>query len=68
MIDNFIILFMKKYLVKVKSLRWYDTGYIVEADSADEAKELYNIGDIEYDDYDCTDQSEVTDVEEYYED
>lgn len=58
---------MKKYLVKVKSLRWYDTGYIVEADSADEARELYDIGDVEYDDYDCTDQSEVTGVEEYYE-
>ena len=37
------------------------------ANSVDEAKELYDIGDIEYDDYDCTDQSEVTGVEEYYE-
>lgn len=54
---------MKKYLVEVKSLRWYNTGYIIEADSEDEARELYDIGDIEYDNYDCTDESEVTNVE-----
>lgn len=59
-----------KYLVKVNTLEWHDVAYIIEANSEDEAKELVEEGggDIEYDDYDCTDQFEVTSVEECYED
>lgn len=56
-----------KYLVKVKTLEWHDVAYTIEANSEDEAKELVEKGegDPEYDDYDCTDQFEVTSVEEY---
>ena len=56
-----------KYFVKVKTLEWHDVGYIIEADSEEEARELVEQGegDFEYDDYDCTDQFEVVDIKEY---
>ena len=56
-----------KYLVRVKALEWFDMGYTVEAESEEEAKELVESGegDLEYDDYDCTDQFDVISVEKY---
>ena len=56
-----------KYLVKTHCLEWHDIGYIVEADSEEEARELLETGegDLEYDDYDCTDHSEIIDIKKY---
>ena len=56
-----------KYFVRVKALEWHDLGYIIEANSKEEAKELVESGegDLDYDDYDCTDQFEVTNIKEY---
>ena len=55
-----------KYLVKTHCLEWHYLGYIVEADSEEEARELLETGegDLEYDDYDCTDHSEIISIKE----
>ena len=56
-----------KYLIKTYCLERHYLGYIVEADSEEEARELLETGegDLEYDDYDCTDHSEIIDIKEY---
>lgn len=56
-----------KYYVKVKSLEWHNLLYSVEAESEDEAKDLIETGegDLEYDEYDYTDQFDVKSVKLY---
>lgn len=57
-----------KYLVKTHCLEWHNIGFIVEADSEEEAKELVAEeveGDVYYDDFDTTDQIDIESVEEY---
>ena len=56
-----------KYLVKTYCLEWHDVGYIVEADSEEEARKLAEEmeGDIYYDTYDITDQIDIKSVEEF---
>ena len=58
-----------KYYVKVKSLEWHDLLYSIEAESENEAKDLIENGegDLEYDDYDCTDQFDIVEIKEKYE-
>lgn len=55
-----------KYLVKTHCLEWHYLGYIIEAESEEEARELLETGegDLEYDDYDCTDHSEIISIKE----
>ena len=57
-----------KYLVRTHCLEWHNVGYVVEANSKREARELvedYQEGDIYYDNYDTTDQIEIETVEPY---
>lgn len=56
-----------KYLVRTHCLEWHNIGYIVEADSEEEAKELVGEceGDIYYDNYDTTEQVDIESVENY---
>lgn len=57
-----------KYLVKTHCLERHNIGFIVEADSEEEAKELVAEeveGDVYYDDFDTTDQIDIESVEEY---
>lgn len=57
-----------KYLVRTHCLEWHNIGYIVEADSEEEARELVeeeSEGDIYYDNYDTTDQVDIESVESY---
>jgi len=56
-----------KYLVRTHCLEWHNVGYIVEANSEEEARELVEDGegDFYYDDFDVTDQIDVESVEEY---
>jgi hypothetical protein len=56
-----------KYLVRTHCLEWHSIGYIVEADSKEEASELAEEleGDIYYDNYDTVEQIDVESVEEY---
>ena len=56
-----------KYLVKTHCLEWHNIGYIVEADSEEEARELTEEfeGDTYYDDYDSTEQVVIESVENY---
>ena len=56
-----------KYLVRTHCLEWHDIGYIVEADSEEEARELTQEmeGDIYYDNYDTTDQVDIGEIEPY---
>ena len=57
-----------KYLIKTNCLERYNIGYIVEADSEEEAVELLlseRDGDIFYNYYDCTDQIDIKSVEPY---
>lgn len=57
---------MNKYLIKVQALEWHDLAFIIEAESEEEALMLLDQGegDLEYDDYNCTDKSEVISVKE----
>jgi len=56
------------YKVKTHELCWYNCCYIVEADSEEEARDLIESGDcnnnIEYCDYDTTDQVNIESIEE----
>jgi len=56
-----------KYLVHTHCLEWHNIGYIVEADSEEEARELTKEmeGDIYYDNYDITDQIDIGEIEPY---
>ena len=55
-----------KYRVRTHELCWYNYCYTVEADSEEEARELVESGnaDLEYSDYDTTDQIDIESVEE----
>lgn len=55
-----------KYRVRTHELCWYNYCYTVEADSEEEARELVESGDadLEYSDYDTTDQIDIKSVEE----
>ena len=55
-----------KYRVRTHELCWYNCCYTVEADSEEEARELVESGDadLEYSDYDTTDQIDIESVEE----
>jgi len=56
-----------KYRVRTHELCWYNCCYTVEADSEEEARELVESGDVddlEYSDYDTTDQIDIESVEE----
>lgn len=54
-----------KYRIKTHELCWYNCCYTVEADSEEEARELVESGegDLEYSDYDTTDQVDVESIE-----
>lgn len=56
-----------KYLVRTHCLEWHNVGYIVEADSEEEARELAEEleGNVYYDNYDVTDQVDIESIEEY---
>lgn len=56
-----------KYLVRTHCLEWHNIGYIVEADSEEEARELVEDGegDCCYDSLDITDQIDIENIEEY---
>ena len=56
-----------KYLVRTHCLEWHDIGYIVEADSEEEARELVEDGEVDvyYDSYDTTDQIDIESIEGY---
>ena len=57
-----------KYLIKTNCLEWHNIGYIVEADSEEEAVELLQSergGDVLYDYYDSTDQIDIENVKPY---
>jgi len=58
---------MKKYLVETTSAEIHYIGYVVEAESEDEANELVlsGEGDIEYDDYVNTEDLHINSVKEY---
>lgn len=55
-----------KYRIKTHELCWYNCYYTVEANSEEEARELVESGDadMEYSDYDTTDQIDIESVEE----
>lgn len=55
-----------KYRIRTHELQWYDCYYTVEADSEEDAKDLIKCGegDIEYSDYDTTDQVDIELIEE----
>ena len=54
-----------KYSVKTHELQWYNCYYTVEADSEEEARELVESGEanLEYSDYDTTDQIDFESIE-----
>lgn len=54
-----------KYLIKTYELQWYNSCYTVEADSEEEARDLVESGDadLEYSDYDTTDQIDFKSIE-----
>ena len=56
-----------KYLVRTHCLEWHEIGYIVEADSEEEARELVEDGEVDvyYDSYDTTDQIDIESIEGY---
>jgi len=56
-----------KYLVKTSCLEWHTIGYIIDADSEEDATTLVKEGDgdICYDKYDTTDRIEIEKVELY---
>lgn len=56
-----------KYLVRTHCLEWHNVGYIVEADSEEEARELVEDGegDIYSDSYDTTEQIDIETIEPY---
>ena len=55
-----------KYRVRTHELCWYNCYYIIEADSEEDAIELIEsgFGDLEYSDYDTTDQIDFESIEE----
>lgn len=55
-----------KYRVRTHELCWYNCYYTVEADSEEDAIELIEsgFGDLEYSDYDTTDQVDFESIEE----
>lgn len=55
-----------KYRIKTHELCWYNCCYTVEADSKEEAEDLVECGegDIEYSNYDFTDQIDIESIEE----
>ena len=55
-----------KYRIKTHELCWYNCCYTVEADSEEEARDIVECGegDIEYSDYDTTDQVDIESIEE----
>ena len=56
-----------KYLVRTNCLQWHDVGFIVEAESKEEAIDLTeNLeGDIYYDNYDAIEQIDIESIEIY---
>ena len=58
-----------KYIVKTNEDQVWTTWYVVEADSADEAKKKYVYeGEIYDEEYNYTDSHEVVEIEPYNED
>ena len=55
-----------KYRVRTHELCWYNYCYYVEADSEEEINELIESGegDLDYSDYDTTDQIDIESIEE----
>jgi len=55
-----------KYRIKTRELCWFNCCYIVEADSKEEARDSieFGEGDVEYSDYDGTDQIDIEFIEE----
>ena len=55
-----------KYKVRTHELCWYNCCYYVEADSEEEINELIESGegDLDYSDYDTTDQIDIESIEE----
>lgn len=55
-----------KYRIKTHELCWYNCCYTVEADSEEEARDSIESGegDIEYSDYDITEQVDIESIEE----
>lgn len=53
-----------KYRVRTHELCWYNCYYTVEADSKEEAQELVESGEgnLEYSDYDTTDQVDTIEI------
>ena len=56
-----------KYLVRTNCLQWHDVGFIVDAESEEEAIDLTeNLeGDIYYDNYDAIEQIDIETIEIY---
>lgn len=57
-----------KYLVITQCLEWHNIGYIVEADSKEEARDLVTSeeeGEIYFDYFDTTEQIDVESIKEY---
>ena len=57
-----------KYLVITHCLEWHNIGYIVEADSKEEARDLViseGEGEVYFDDFDTTEQIDVESIKEY---
>lgn len=54
-----------KYSIRTHELCWYNCYYTVEADSKEEAQELVESGEgnLEYSDYDTTDQVDIESIE-----
>ena len=57
-----------KYLVETHCLEWHNIGYIIEANSEEEAEDLIiseGEGDVYYDEFDTTDQIDVENIKKY---
>ena len=57
-----------KYLVETHCLEWHNIGYIIEANSEEEAEDLViseGEGDVYYDEFDTTDHIDVENIKEY---
>ena len=54
-----------KYRIRTHELCWYNCYYTVEANSKEEAQELVESGEgnLEYSDYDTTDQVDIESIE-----
>lgn len=57
---------MKKYKIYTSELQRRDVCYSIEAESKEDAKELFEFGegDVIFDDYDCIDDITIIKIEE----